>query len=634
MKKKFRFSDLIKNSLIIGWLITLADFLYERIPKSRIVRFFSDYDSLAQKFRSGLIGGFLSHFKLGRAKTVELKRAFSSRIENSLICKTCLLVKEKLLTAKLRTYGAFMFAYGLMSIALCMVKLLVFHRQLDSLSVGISAALFIAGFALIFSKKPIGQALYDSLLIGYILSSFVGIRRDEMVFDTANDRGITFSFMLGMLMGISSYYISPLIVLGAVLAVILLLIMASKPEFGIIFIAFTLPFLPTMVMCGLSLFCTMAFVLKVARGKRTFRFEAVDFAVVIFMIFIFFGGTVSADVSSSLKSAAVFLALMLNYFLVANLIRNHVLTKRIMQSFVFSMFITALIGLYQKFFMAANTTWHDTTMFEDIGTRIYSTFQNPNVYGEYLVMAIPLGVAMLFVRKTYRERFAGFIMTAAALLALVYTQSRGAWLAFIISMAIYLLVKTGKMLVVYLLGIFSIPVLPFILPDSIVSRFMSIGNLNDSSTSYRVSIWRAAVNMIEDLAPGGIGIGTSAFSKVYPSYSLAGIEAAPHSHHLFFQITIEMGIFALISFIAIIFILVRKNSSGLITYGKESGYTLISSAALCGIVGMLVQGMTDYVWYNYRVFGMFFIIMGLCVSALRCAQYDSAQEYNKERNIM
>ncbi|MBQ9920995.1 MAG: O-antigen ligase family protein, partial [Clostridia bacterium] len=251
---------------------------------------------------------------------------------------------------------------------------------------------------------------------------------------------------------------------------------------------------------------------------------------------------------------------------------------------------------------------------------------NPNVYGEYLVMVIPLAIAMLFTQKAAKDRFVCTVMTAAALLALVYTQSRGAWLAFIFSMAIYLLIRTGRTLVVYILGVFSIPVLPFILPASIVSRFMSIGNLGDSSTSYRVSIWRAATDMIGDNFASGIGIGTTAFSKVYPSYSLAGIEAAPHSHQLFFQIAIEMGIFALIAFFAIIFILIRKNSSGLIMHSNRNSYTLVSSAALCGIIAMMVQGLTDYVWYNYRVFGMFWIVMGLCVATLRCADNEKTKE--------
>ncbi|MBQ9939936.1 MAG: O-antigen ligase family protein [Clostridia bacterium] len=619
MKKKLSFAELMRNSFIIGWLITLADRLYEAIPKSATAKFFSDYNWFFEKWKESFIGGFLSRFSISRMKILGWKNRFSHLVENSVLYSNAVLLKEKLLTARLRVYGAACLGYGLLSGIYCLIRIFLLKNSPGIVYLALSMLFLLLGIVWIWSKKPSGQALYDSLFVGTVLSGFVGIRRDEMVYNSVNDRGITLGFVCGLLLGICSAVVSPLYIFGAAAAVILLLILGSKPEFGLIFITLTLPFIPTMVMCGLTLYCFGAYILKVARGKRSLKFEAVDFAVILFMIFIFLGGIVSVTPTESTKSAAVFIALMLNYLLTANLIRSNALMNRFMNSLVFSMFITTIIGLYQKFFMTANTTWHDTTMFEDIGTRIYSTFQNPNVYGEYLVMSIPVAVALLFTCTGQGKRYPVFIACVSALLALVYTQSRGAWLAFIISMAIYLMVKTSRILVVYLLGIFSIPLLPAILPESIVSRFTSIGNLADSSTSYRVSIWEAAVKMIGDFFAGGIGIGTSAFSKVYPSYSLAGIEAAPHSHQLFFQIAIEMGVFALICFLVIIFMAVRKNSHALICHGTGNEYTLISSAALCGIIGMLVQGMTDYVWYNYRVFGMFWIILGLCVAAIRCA---------------
>jgi hypothetical protein len=38
---------------------------------------------------------------------------------------------------------------------------------------------------------------------------------------------------------------------------------------------------------------------------------------------------------------------------------------------------------------------------------------------------------------------------------------------------------------------------------------------------------------------------------------------------------------------------------------------ILPAAGFCGIAGVLVHGMTDYVWYNYRVFLMFWLIIGL-----------------------
>ena len=58
-----------------------------------------------------------------------------------------------------------------------------------------------------------------------------------------------------------------------------------------------------------------------------------------------------------------------------------------------------------------------------------------------------------------------------------------------------------------------------VLPKTITDRIMSIGNMGDSSTSYRVYIWYGTINMLKDFWITGIGIGESAFRGVYPIYS-------------------------------------------------------------------------------------------------------------------
>ena len=43
----------------------------------------------------------------------------------------------------------------------------------------------------------------------------------------------------------------------------------------------------------------------------------------------------------------------------------------------------------------------------------------------------------------------------------------------------------------------------------------------------------------------------------------------------------------------------------------------MAAAPLCGISGVLVQGFTDYMWYNYRVYLMFWICLGLTAAFAR-----------------
>ncbi|MBQ2727460.1 MAG: hypothetical protein IJF78_17305, partial [Clostridia bacterium] len=44
---------------------------------------------------------------------------------------------------------------------------------------------------------------------------------------------------------------------------------------------------------------------------------------------------------------------------------------------------------------------------------------------------------------------------------------------------------------------------------------------------------------------------------------------------------------------------------------------IMAAGPLCGIAGVLVQGLTDYAWYNYRVYLMFWLMCGLASAFIR-----------------
>ena len=107
---------------------------------------------------------------------------------------------------------------------------------------------------------------------------------------------------------------------------------------------------------------------------------------------------------------------------------------------------------------------------------------------------------------------------------------------------------------------------------------------------------------------------------IYPSYTLAGIESAPHSHNLYLQLTIELGVFGLAAFVAAMVLFVQS----ILTFCARPEKSMVQdkilcAAGMCGALAILAQGMTDYVWYNYRVFLIFWILIGLTSAIRRCS---------------
>ena len=84
--------------------------------------------------------------------------------------------------------------------------------------------------------------------------------------------------------------------------------------------------------------------------------------------------------------------------------------------------------------------------------------------------------------------------------------------------------------------------MPFVLPQSILERLISIGNIGDSSTAYRVSVWIASARMARDFWMSGVGFGSDAFAAVYSGYALNGAGFALHSHNFYIQLVVDMGI--------------------------------------------------------------------------------------------
>ena len=80
------------------------------------------------------------------------------------------------------------------------------------------------------------------------------------------------------------------------------------------------------------------------------------------------------------------------------------------------------------------------------------------------------------------------------------------------------------------------------------------------------------------------------------------------------QILFSTGIFGLIIFLAVIFLFSQKSFESI---KNDEKVKLPVSAIFSAVLGALVMGLFDYVWYNYRIFFMFWVMIGLCCAYVR-----------------
>lgn len=412
----------------------------------------------------------------------------------------------------------------------------------------------------------------------------------------------------GVLLGVS-----PLLAVALPFGIFGLAAVLYTPVAGVYFAVFAAPFVPTMVLAGLCVLSAFSLAVRTLTmpGFR-WRVGGVGVGLLFFLGLLLVSClTCFAPVNSTLVWA-MYLVFVGFYFVIINTIKTKEQLYGLLKVFVIAGAFVALYGVLQYVFgWNTNNAWIDENMFEDATMRVYSTLENPNVLGEYLLLVLPVAaVFMLYFKPKSLAKWVYIAVFLLLALCLVLTQSRGCWIGFLLAAVLFVTFYNGRWW-----GILPVilVLLPFIVPQSIVERVMSIGNMEDSSTSYRVFIWMGTLAMLRHYWLGGIGMGEVAFNKVYPFYSYNAI-IAPHSHNLYLQLLVEAGICGLIVFVVILFIFFKRMSNIYIAEKKRSLDSMISLAIASGAAGFLVQSMFDYTFYNYRVMAMFFMFMAFGIA--------------------
>lgn len=650
-KESNLFLHLVRSSIILTFLDKITAHIYKFLKTGLFGYIFTGYkpdgkSRIAENLRNSKAASHFTEFRYGMCR----------RIETSVVINYFAVFMKYLLGCRLKAYGAFLASFGAYTAVAALIGSAIrgtLSSLAENVNVALSIVMVLSSLAFVMSKKTLAEALLSSYT-GRLLIKVTGFCEEDLKSIKGNGGHMNTAFLLGIICGALTYFVSPIMIIAVIAGCVWAYLVLVRPEVGVVTMFFTMPIFPTMFLAAIVAYTTVCYVAKLFRGKRKFRLEPVDIMVMAFTVLLFFGGTISLS-ETSLKPALLMVCLILGYFLTVQLMNSREWLVRCSSSCIIAASLISLYGLYLYFTGGGYSSgaWVDDEMFSAINTRAVSTLENPNMLGEYLILIIPIAVANFIGRGEGLRRFEAFFCIGVMGVCLILTWSRGAWLGLIFGILLFLFMWHRRSLWLIFAGIASLPILPSILPASIVSRFTSIGNLSDSSTSYRMYIWRASVEMIEDNALTGIGIGEGAWDRMYPMYSYLGVEAAPHSHNLFIQIWLELGIFGILAFVAFIFLLyqaaftlfaklsdkgtrlktadisesvLEKNIISQIedkNIEMEKGKTQLrisSAGPLCGIFAVLVQGMTDYTWYNYRVYLMFWLVCGLAAAYVRCGR--------------
>jgi putative inorganic carbon (HCO3(-)) transporter len=255
--------------------------------------------------------------------------------------------------------------------------------------------------------------------------------------------------------------------------------------------------------------------------------------------------------------------------------------------------VVALYGVREKIFTYA--------VLKDPGWPIFSTFFNPNPLGGFFAMVLPLGLTAAVVASARWRRRLWWLCAAALAVTILPTYSKGAMLAVLVSVAVYLVLaarassrpRRNLTRVLGLYAVLAVATAAVVLSVP-AARSRVFGALGPQSASnmFRVLTWKGTLLMAEEHP--WLGIGPGAFRSAYMNYAIAGYTEASHQNYL--QIGAEQGVLGLAAFLWL-FGAVLFTGGRALRRAEDFRGRMLAIGGICSVVALAVHSFLDYDWY-------------------------------------
>ena len=463
-----------------------------------------------------------------------------------------------------------------------------------------------------------------------------------------------------------------LLVAGTIYVISVLL----KPTLGIYLLIIIIPFSSRLAVAvggfkvGLMelvlAFSLVAWLLRILASRRLPHASPAIKAGPLLWPFMVLVGAMSLSwlntlsIGASLVETIKWVEMLLLYLLIVNLLPIREI-KWLVLTLLVAGVAQAGLGLYQFVYKVGPPGFE---LFDGRFLRAYGTFDQPNPYGGYLGLLLPLalslviwGLSQLPKRRTHEShhhhipkdrrqannsyRLLTLILLGLSLfmllLALFASQSRGAWLGFASAAILTLIVRSRQSaaiiavlaVVVALFGLLSSfdlsparadnnePNSAYTVISQRVANALSIMSINDVATTpvtdanfatvERLAHWQAAREMWRDHPWLGVGFGN--YAVIYPAYAVGRwLDPLGHAHNYLLNLGAETGLIGITSYLIFWFF-----AFGLLWMAirhSQGFYQAIVIGGLGILVHLHIHNLVD----NLYVQGMYLhlaIILGL-----------------------
>lgn len=337
------------------------------------------------------------------------------------------------------------------------------------------------------------------------------------------------------------------------------------------------------------------------KDKKPYKWTPMDFPVLLFLgINIFLLIVNTPELSIGLEGLRAVVQYALWFFITVQLLKTADGAGKVLLALVLTGTFMGLHGIYQYIIrVPIPANWIDTAE-AGVRTRVFSIVTSPNILGSVMVLIIPISLSMAAIQKAALRKAAFYAAAMIMAAALVFTYSRMALFALLVSLGIYFLMWDKRFVFALMLA-FALLILFVPSVGNRIGYMLSPEYLVSALQGGRLVRWQVGLRILKENLLFGVGLGR--FGGAVAANN--NIPGTFYMDNYFLKIAVEMGLTGLIAFTALVLSslfwgfktvkVVRDRAQKLLLQGVVAG--------MCGVVAHnLVENvfevpmMTTYFW--------------------------------------
>lgn|GEM_PF-139699 len=334
----------------------------------------------------------------------------------------------------------------------------------------------------------------------------------------------------------------------------------------------------------------------------------------------------SADRAESTRHLSFHLTCMLCVLVLVTTVERREHLVRLLAVSSLAMTVMSCMGFYQRASgIEVDPKLVDMSLDLNKGMpgRVFAFYENPNAFGEVLLMLLPLSFVLILCARTWWGKSLAFVSTVLGCGAIAMTYSRAAWIGLVAALFLFLFLWNKKLIpVIILLGLVG----TFFLPDTVSNRILSIFSSHDTSTSSRFPYYQAAWRFIKHNTLLGGGLGSDVVRDLIKRGNyFTGSDVFIHCHNVYLQVWCETGLVGIFTLVAGVLWTIRQGARAVGNALCSRQTRLVVAGAVSALLGAMVCGIADYIWNYPRVMLIFWFVAGIALAGIRLAAREARE---------